>query len=217
MRKNLLKIILALFPLIFLSLTSCIGLSIDIQARENGSARVALEYRVLSSTEAIGRLDGNANWPMVPTGRGDWERTIARIPGASLASFASRQKQNDIVTNVTLEFENTDAMLKFLDPDGNRAFFSDNRFSVILNKSVSRRINQDLLALFNQASGDYEFAISLTVDGKTCAMTVTNGEGKEISPPESARVVQPGRKASLSVPIAEIISHEDGLGVKFSW
>jgi len=67
-------------PFLLLLFNSCIGLSLDIQMRRNGSGRLLMEYRVSRMAEAIGRLDGNENWPIIPNGRADFERTLRGFP-----------------------------------------------------------------------------------------------------------------------------------------
>jgi hypothetical protein len=214
MKKNMQRIIFLL--LIFVIFSSCIGLSMDIQLRKDGSARLSMEYRISAMAEVIGKLDGNENWPIVPVGRADWERTTERIPGARLVSFSSRQSQKEIVTNVTLNFENIEAMLKFLDSAGNRVSMNANRLELIINEPASTAINDDLLELVRQITDGYTFTISFTAEGNS-TLTVTDGNGKEIPVPNNAQIVPSGKKVSMSIAISEIFTLADGLGVKFTW
>jgi hypothetical protein len=214
MKRNLQRITFLLLILTFFS--SCIGLSMDIQLRKDGSARLSMEYRISAMAEVIGKLDGNENWPIVPVGRADWERTTERIPGARLVSFSSRQNQKEIVTNVTLNFENTEAMIKFLDPAGKRASLGADRLELIINEPVSSKINDNLLELVRQVSDGYTFTVSFTAEGNS-NLTVTDGNGKEIPVPNNAQIIPSGKKVSLSIAISEIFALADGLGVKFTW
>jgi hypothetical protein len=218
MNKNPQKKIFLLFaPLLLLALNSCIGISMDIQMRKDGSSRVSLEYRYSAMTEAVGKFDGNENWPIIPVGRADWERTAQRVSGMKLVSFSSSQKNSqDVVTNVTLEFDNTDALLKFLDPAGNRASVSAGRLEITVNKSLSSQINDDLLELMRQVSGSYRFAVSFTAEGNS-TLVVTDAGGKEISLPKDAQIVSSGRKTSMSIAVPEIFTLKDGLAVRFTW
>jgi hypothetical protein len=188
----------------------------DIQMRKDGSARLSMEYRISDMAEVIGKLDGNENWPIVPVGRADWERTTERISGADLVSFSSRQNQQDIVTNVTLNFDNTEAMLKFLDPAGRRASLGADRLELIFNEPVSVPINNNLLELVRQVTDGYTFTINFSTEGNS-NLTVTDGKGKEIPVPGNAQAVPSGKKVSLSIAIYEILTLTDGLGVRFNW
>jgi len=212
-------ILLIALPFLFL-LNSCLGLSMEIQMRRNGSGRLVLEYRVSRMAETIGRLDGNENWPIIPVGRADFERTIARIPGLRLVSYSSREGAQDVVTNVTLEYDNTDALLRFLDPSGTRASLStDNqstRLDIILNEPVSSNYDEDLLKLVRQVSAGYGLSISFSAEGNS-ALSFTDGEGTASQAPAAALTVTSGRKTSMSIGIIDLLEIREGLGVSFSW
>jgi hypothetical protein len=214
MKKRSLKV---LFPLLFLiTLNSCIGLSMDIQMRRDGSGRIVMEYRISNMAEYIGRLDGNENWPILPVGRADWERSLARMPGLSLVSFSSNQRAQDTVNNVTLEYDNAQALVKFLDPSGERSSSGPGRIDIVFHKSGSPGIDASLLDLARQVSAGYKFELSFSAE-ENSRLTVTDGEGKEIPPPSSAEVVQSGRKVSMSIGIMDIITRADGLGASINW
>jgi len=201
---------------VLLIFNSCIGLSMDIQMRKNGSGRINMEYRIPITAETIGRLDGNENWPLIPVGRADWERSIERIKGAELVSFSSRERAQEIITNIRLEFENTEALLNIIDPAKKRASVRDGGLLLIFNEPVLSVINKDLLELLKKVSAGYRFTVSFSAGGNS-ALSVTDGTGREIPPPEKAEISSAGRKVSLSMETAEILSLANGLGVKINW
>jgi hypothetical protein len=188
----------------------------DIQLRKDGSARLNMEYRISGMAEVIGKLDGNENWPIIPVGRADWERTTERVHGARLVSFSSRERQQEIVTNVTLNFDNTEAMLKFLDSAGKKSSLGADRFELIINEPVSSAIDNNLLELVRQVTDGYTFSISFSTE-RNSNLTVTDGNGKEIPIPNNAQVVSSGKKVSMLIAIYEILTLTDGLGVRFNW
>jgi hypothetical protein len=214
------KPLLLLLPLFLFILNSCIGIQADIQMRRDGSGRITLEYRFSRMAESIGRLDGNESHPVIPAGRTDWERTAARITGMTLVSFSSREKAQDIVNKVTLEFKNTDALLKFLDPFGKRSSLSRenglNKLHITLNEPLPPEVNPDLIDLMKQACAGYKFRISFSARGKS-AMAFTDGAGTAVNSPAQAEVVSSGKKVSLSIGMPEILSIADGLGVSIEW
>jgi hypothetical protein len=204
-------------PVLLAAFDSCIGLSTDIQMRRDGSGTITMEYRYSRMAETIGRLDGNEKWQVIPVGRADWERTLARLPGMKLISFSAREKENDLVNNVTFEFQNTKALLAFLDASGRRASFNGaNRLDVILNEGSSSAINPDLMELMKQASAGYRFKITFSAEGNS-TMTVSNGEGGALVPPASASLVSSGKKVSLDIGTGDLLSLKEGIGVSFSW
>jgi len=205
---------------IILILNSCVGISMEIQMRRNGSGRLVLEYRISRMAEALGRLDGNEAWPVIPTGRADFERTVARIPGMRIVSFSSKDEERDVVFNTTLEYDNTDALLKFLDPTGRRASISaDNqsgRLDLIINEAVSSEYDADLLTLARQVFAGYGLSISFSAE-RNSSLSFTNGEGRASSAPTAAQTVTTGRKTSMSIGLMDLLEIDEGLGVSFSW
>jgi len=219
MRNNRRKKLL-LLPLLLLTLNSCIGLSMDIQMRRNGSGRIFMEYRISRMAESLGRLDSNGNRPVIPAGREDLERTIERNPGMRLISFSLKEGRQDTVINAAMEYDNTEALLKFLDPSGTKATLirenQSGRLNLILNEPASSQYDEELINLMREVFDGYNFSISFSAEGNS-AMTFTDGEGNAASPPQSANIVQSGRKVSLSMGIMEILNLTDGFGVNISW
>jgi len=206
---------------VLLALSSCLGLSADFQIRKNGSVKLAMEYRYPRTAENIGKLDGNERWQIIPAGRADWERTAARVEGMKLSSFSAVNDTRDIINKVTLDFTNTDALLKFLNPaaNGKRASFNSvggsNTLSIIFTEP-SVEINADLLELMKQVSYGYKLKISFNTE-KESTITFTDGTGKPISPPETAEAVSKGKKTSFSIDTAELLQLKEGLGVELKW
>ncbi|MDR2952749.1 MAG: hypothetical protein LBU82_05865 [Treponema sp.] len=204
-------------PVFLAALASCVGVSADIQMRRDGSGTIALEYRYSRMAETIGRLDGNEKWQIIPLGRADWERTIARLPGMKLASFSAREKENDIVNNVTLEFKNTEALLAFLDSSGKRASFAGgNRLDITLLEAPSSAIDPGLLDLMKQVSQGYRFKISFSAEGNS-ALALSNAAGGAFVPPADAQIITAGKKVSLDIGTGGLLSLKEGLILSFTW
>jgi hypothetical protein len=205
---------------VLLIFSSCIGISADIQMNRDGSGRMILEYRFSRISESVGRLDGNERWNIIPTGRADLQRTVDRIEGLRLTSFSSREDEYDTVNRATLDFNDTDALLKFLDPQGRRAKFTRennaNKLQLILNEPISSQIDGDLLALMKQVSMGYKASVSFSAPG-SAQLTLTDGAGNPLPPPSGAQVVPSGRKVSVTLDTAEILNLSGGLGVIFTW
>ena len=208
------SIFLAMF-----ALNSCIGASADISIRANGSGRIALEYRVPMMLESIGRLDGNEPWPVVPVGRADFERGLARIPGLRLRSFSSREvhaarEGKDILTKAVLDFDNTAALLAFLDVTGSHATLARDGGSSLLRLALldpsPQAVNADLVSLLQETCEGYELGISLSAPGNaSLAMFPSNVQG--------ARLVSQGRKVSFTIAMGELLALNEGLVLEISW
>ena len=204
---------IVLSVLIFCS--SCLGVSADIQLKADGSGRIALEYRFSRMAETIGRLDGNERWNIIPAGRADFERTAARIPGMKIVSFSSRETGSDILNRVTLDFTNTEALLKFLDSSGGASFINNGNsaaLNIILMEPVSSEINADLMELMQQVSEGYFVYISFNTD-RDAALSITDGTGKIITAPQAV-VVPNGRRTSFSIGTGELMKLSLGVGLQ---
>jgi hypothetical protein len=218
-------------------MNSCLGAEADISIRADGSGKIALEYRVSQMLESLGRLDGNERWPTLPVGRADFERTVARIPGLRLISFSSKEATSpngvlggkDLLSKVSLEFKNTDALLAFW---GSEAASSSsinaagsggaaartasliqrdgkNILRLVLLDPSSDTIDSNLLSLLKDISAGYEISLSLSAP-KNAAISL-------IPSVSSARITAQGKKVSLAIGMADLLDIKDGLAVEISW
>ena len=218
MKKRAVLPVLLLFVLIF---NSCIGVSMDIQMKRDGSGRINMEYHISNTAESIGRLDGNENWPIIPSGREDLERSVARIEGMEIVSFSVRTRGQDTIITTALEYENPQALLKFLNPAGdsntsiNRTDQSG-RMELILSEPVSQEINADLMELAKQVFAGYKFSISFSAE-RNSTMTLTSLNGEEITFPPAAQITASGRKTEFAIDMADFFDFKDGLIARFEW
>jgi len=218
-------------PLIFLCLcgaaivlmNSCLGVTADITIRADGSGTIALEYRVSQMLESLGRLDGNENWPAIPVGRADFERSLARIPGLRLSSFSAKDVPHssggrDMLTKVVLEFKDTAALLAFLDSTGRHASLIQekrnsqavNVLRLVLLESSANPANSDLLSLLQEVSAGYEMSVSVSTP-KNAALSVI--------PPSipAARMVSGGKKVSFSIDMKDLLELNQELVLEIVW
>ncbi|MDR0487735.1 MAG: hypothetical protein LBG91_05765 [Treponema sp.] len=227
--RKIFRLLLCL-TIFILTLDSCIGVSADIQMRGDGSGKIVLEYRFSRMAEALGRLDGNERWQIIPAGRADLERTLARIPDMKLASFSTGEEaapvgnDKDIVNKATLEFKNTEALLKFLDPAGRRAVLSrsngSNSLSVIITEPAtspeSPEMDADLLELMRKVSAGYRFRLSFSAEGNS-VLALTGAAGETIATPPDAKIISSGKKVSFETGTGELLGSKQGLGLRFTW
>ena len=210
------RIVYGLIAASLVLMNSCMGASADIVMRADGSGSITLEYRVSQMLESIGRLDGNERWPAIPTGRADFERSIARIPGLRLASFSAQEASGAaggkaLVTKVKLDFKEPGALLAFLDSAGSRASMpSPTALRLVLLDPVTDALDADLLSLLKEVSAGYEISVSFTAP-KEAALSII--------PPSvpAARIVPQGKKVSFAIGVGELVSLRDGLTLDIVW
>jgi hypothetical protein len=205
--------------LLFVSiLGSCMGISSDITLSRSGSGTLKLEYRLSRELESLGKLDGNAGRPPIPVGKTDIERTVARIPGITLKSFNSAVEGNDVVYRITLNFANTDALIRFLDASGQKASLSRengrNRFSLLL-AGGGGPVEPELRALVSSASGGYFLTMSFSLPAEA-ELTLADGEGRRLNPPQGWEL-SGGNRSAFSAPIGEVLLFDGPLYLEISW
>jgi hypothetical protein len=199
-------------------LTSCIGVSSEIEVRKDGSGTIELEYRIARFMESLGKLDGNERWLPLPVGRADFERTLARIEGLRMTAFSSRDDGRDIINTVKLEFSDLDALLRFLDASGRRAalFREGEGYRLSLGFGGVKNADPDLLELVSSVSGGYELRCYLTLPGEA-SLSFTDGEGRPRSGPPAGTAVSEGKRVGFSSPMTEILSSEEAVVMDIRW
>jgi hypothetical protein len=207
---------------------SCVGISMDITVRADGSGTMALEYRVSRMAEALGKLDGNERWNTVPVGRADFERTMARLPKLRLSSFSSSENDGDVITRAEISYKNFKDILAFLDPKaeaappdgrGSRAKYTQEGgvHKLFMLIADSAEIDTDIHSLAETVFSGYSLHFSLSVPG-TAALSLTDYSGNIINaPPGLVQVVSHGKKVSVTMDMSALFEFPDGLGMEFTW
>ncbi|MDR2070499.1 MAG: hypothetical protein LBP81_03650 [Treponema sp.] len=217
MKRRFVMIILAA-PLFWGLLGSCMGVSSEITLGRDGSGTIKAEYRFARELESLGRQDGNQGRPPIPVGRTDIERTVARVPGMALKSFKSAVEGKDVVYRVTLNFADTDALIRFLDASGLRASVSRensrNRLSLLLTGGGGR-IEPELGELVSAASQGYFLALSFSLPSEA-ELALKDGEGRRLNPPQGW-TLSGGRRPSFSAPVGEIFLFDGPLYLEIDW
>jgi hypothetical protein len=199
--------------------SSCIGIKADITLKADGSGRIRLEYRISRQLDSLGQLDGNLNQPTIPTGKADFERSIARLPGLRLHSFSTKQDERNTINRADIDFVSLEALLPFLDAAGEGASLGQAGGKTSLRLSLSQGsggIEPELLSLVEAVSQGYEVAISLS-GPKDTALALFDHAGKPIQALGGAEWVKSGKKASLAIPIPQLLSLKEGLELEFTW
>jgi hypothetical protein len=139
--------------------SSCIGVDSKINIRRDGSGTIDLEYRVSEELQALGELDGNERKPTVPVGRLDFERSVSRVEGLSLVSYAEKRRDNDRIYTAALAFTGLEALTAFLSGALGGAVLDRNSLSLSL--SNGGKLDNALMELVQQQVSGYEFRLSV--------------------------------------------------------
>jgi hypothetical protein len=202
-----------------LLLNSCIGISSAITLSRDGSGTMQLIYRIPLSLESLGKLDGNEKWLTVPVGRADFERTLDRLPGMRMRSFSSKPEGKDLITRVGLEFDDIESLAGFLDATGQGVSLIREQGAVRLSFILSggtAGADPELLSLVSSLSAGYEMEFIFSAP-EEAAITLYSGEGKPIDSFPGGDMTPRGKQVSFKVPMADLLSSRDGLGLEIRW
>jgi len=230
--KNQLRYLTIAFAVLFAlgGMTSCLGLNADIVLNSDSSGTLSLEYRISRVLDSLGRTDGNEGRPPVPMGRVDFERTVDRIPGMKLLSYASKEEPRDRIITAKLQFSTMDALLRFLDAAGEKAVYSrggsqgdPQKLTFVLNQGGRMR-NPELNALMGQITEGYGVNISMSfpsignrneTGSEIRKVLLMDSEGGPLNIP--GNITRQGNKFSCSLPLGAVLSAEKGVILEFHW
>jgi hypothetical protein len=184
------RIVLILAAVLF---SSCIGIKTEITVGRDLSGTVNLAYTVSEELLKSGTLDGNENWPALPVGKADLERTVARVDGLTLRSYRERKAGDNRLFEAVLAFDNIASLAGFFGANGNQFRYANENgrhvLTVVFNDGT-RTLDDTLAALAQTAFSGYQFDFSISV---------------------------PGEKKHVSMPMADILttSQKEGLEISF--
>ena len=201
--------------------SSCVGVSMEIVARPDGSGTIALEYRLSGELESLGKLDGNENWPSIPVGKADFERSAARIEGLSLRSFHKRTAAGDTIYQARLDFASLEALARFLDDTGRSASLSkeggENRLALSFNNSAGLvGADEKLLELVASSFEGYALDFGITLP-RPPELRLRDRSGALLENPPAGTVLLQGNRVGFSAPMADLLSAPEPARLEIVW
>jgi hypothetical protein len=180
-----------------------------------------LEYRLSRDLEALGKLDGNENWPIVPVGKADLGRSVARIEGLSLRSFSEKTSDADLIYQAQLDFANLEALARFLDSAGQRASLvrdgAENRLVLSFNHSAgSVEVDEKLLELLASSFEGYALVFGITLP-QAPKLRVVNRNGAPLESPPAGTALLQGNRVGFSAPMADLLSATEPSLLEITW
>jgi hypothetical protein len=160
-------------------LTACLGMESEIDIKQNGSGTVNMTYRISNELFSMGALPGNENYPPVPAGREDFERTFNRIPGMEMTSYAEKADARDRIFLIKASFDNLDALVKFLDAQGKQASLEHKDGKTILSIKFDidgKALNPDMAPILPIIFESYFFDFTLSLP-RNCEVSYMDGNG----------------------------------------
>ena len=198
-------------------MTSCIGINADIAFNSDYSGTITLEYRISSLMESLGKQDGNENYPVIPAGKTDIERTLARVPGMKLLSWNSRDTNNDKIITFKIQFPDINTLVHFLDASGQKAVYAregnTSKMTFVLNAGGQSR-NRDLETLVRQVCRGYDVSVSVSLPAEG-RLNLLDNTGQQTEP--AALKNAAGKKLSFSLPLETVLFAPGGMKAEFIW
>lgn len=202
--------IIALLGILVLSLSSCLGVNSNVTIRQNGSGTIQLEYRLSRMFEALGKLDGNEKQLPLPVSRTDFERTISRVPGLQLTSYATSQDQKDILIKAELSFANLDALTGFLDASGQSVRLANeggNRaMGLVLVRGI-KNVDKDLENLVRTVFAGYTIDMRFNLPSTPTVSTVGKIGQSAVT----------GTTARYTSPVTDLVLSPEPVELRLSW
>jgi hypothetical protein len=208
---------------VFLTLTfvSCFGFNAGIEVKEKVFV-LNLEYRVSALAENLGKLDGNGNWPILPAGRGDFERSTARLPGTRLVSFSSKTEAENLLIQASLEFDTIEALVLYFDAMGENASYKEENGVHVLSLVLHRGEpggGTEYLSFVRAAFETYSAVLSLKGPGASVSLDGGKGGAAGISGAvlSNGGNTAGGNTASFSMPMGDLLCLDGFLVLEFTW
>ena len=204
--------VLALIPFL---LVSCIGASLQIKINNDGSGTISQEYRIALELQNMGKTEGNEEMFPLPVGKEDLERTVARIPGLRLVSFASRQDEKDLIINADYAFDSPEALAALMGSGEQQLKVDFKEKKITLHFPAGEDGGIMFKEIMQTAFEGYDFSFSLTIpgQGKTAWL---DGNGKIVQQYPGTCSVR-NNTVEYTVPMGKIVNLENPLALEISW
>jgi hypothetical protein len=208
----------------------CFGINSVITLKNDGSGTIDLEYRISKELLAMGTLDGNEAYPALPVGEADFKRSLSRIDGLSLTGFSKKDSGDDLLYRVKLRFAKIDALVMFLETQGQTASLSREggrtRLALVFSPGLGDGENvtegdeligsDELIALLPVLFDGYEmnFALKLPAD---CAVRTVDAKGQTIPQPVTGSLRAEKNSVEFSAPMSGLLGSPEPVAIEVSW
>jgi len=118
-RSNTLSILFSIAALLLLG--SCMGIDTEVKVSSGGSGTVVANYRLSEELISFGELEGNKDMLPVPLSEADLKKGLSGAQGLSFVSWSRKKDGNDTLVKTVIAFDNLDALVRYLDPQGTLA------------------------------------------------------------------------------------------------
>lgn len=209
-----------IFPFAALLFASCFGMSSDITIKKDGSGSVALVYKISRDLIELGKLDGNSAMPTVPVGEEDFKRTVQRIDGLNLTKFSSKPENEDYIYSVNIEFTKIEALIEFLDTQGQHCKLTEKDGKHILTviiSSAGTEQNSEMEGLIPIIFSGYEFGFKLNLPLAANVTWFNSNTDAIPGPSVGSAKFSSGKNFIYNASMSDLLTTQDIVGFEIIW
>ncbi|MDR2659607.1 MAG: hypothetical protein LBC27_06420 [Spirochaetaceae bacterium] len=217
MKKNITVILgLGLAAVMF---SACIGLKTGIDVKKNGGGTIEMEYRVSNELLSMGSQAGNEDFPPLPVGEQDFERTFDRIPGIKMTSYSEKEDGDDSLFLIKAKFDNLKALVNFLDSQGRQAAveIKDGKTFFSISFDVDDKdIDPDFVQILPVVFEDYYMEFTIKLPNK-CEVSYLGPDGEKLPGLPYGETAVTSDTVDFSSSMAELFSSGGASSMVISW
>jgi len=194
-----------------LSLTSCIGIHASGKIDAEGAGTLSIEYQISKDFVQLGALESTPQLPL-PLSREDIERGLRGMPGVTLTSYSQREQGDNVLVSLTLAFESTSDLVKYLDPSGKLAQYQQQNgrsyVKVSFGDAISSFDPQMQIEIIEKLK-PYHFTFAFEAPHAAPQISVNHGD--------FFHVTSSGKITTLECSMADIITSAQAPEINISW
>ncbi len=201
------KMIFLFFPLVFLSISSCISIDTEIVIRQNLSGEALIRYSIAKSAINIGKIDNDSSFLPLPVEEERYRRKAQETEGLTLVSYRKDESIDEVLITVRYEFSNPEALNRIISSSDENSITIDNRAgsfhykqTIYDNEGVIP--DNDVLKLTEALFSDRFIKIKVTAP--SAVRTISNG-------------FSGGSSAEAVFSIPELLSSDAPVRWEFTW
>jgi len=167
MKKFFTASLLFVFSSILFS--SCMGMETAIIINSGNSGTVTAEYRLSEELVNFGAIEANKALLPIPITKADIENSLASAKGLKLVSWSSTKSGTDTVIKTVISFDSLEALVFYLDPQGQMARYSviDAEKKIIFSLGdMMPPMDEQMKILAKEAFAPYVFKFTVSAPSK---------------------------------------------------
>jgi hypothetical protein len=194
MRPGVRISLVGIVAVLVLSVAGCIDLDTRVELDGSGGGTVTLSYRLDVRLLDLGTFDGPTDEPAIPISRRDFDLLLTAVDGARLRDHSVRREGGIADVTARIEFESVDAFNALFGP-GALSVRDDSIELQLVDGAGAREIDEELIAEF--------------FDGRRLRFFVETPS--TIAEINRGSIVDGGRSAELTVPLADAVLSRDAI------